>query len=167
MEEAGRVRRGYFVEGLGAAQFATAGAVDRLRSLREPEEKPRTFLLAATDPASPYGSTLPWPERAGGRKPARMAGAVVVLVDGALAAWMARGERQLLTYAEGLEGRVAGEVRREIARVLTGSVGIRRRRALLIGEVDGVPAVDSPMAGPLTDAGFIRTSRGLLKRIGG
>jgi ATP-dependent Lhr-like helicase len=166
MEEAGRVRRGYFVEGLGVAQFATAGAVDRLRSLREPEEKPRTFLLAATDPASPYGSTLPWPERAGGRRPARMAGAVVVLVDGALAAWMARGERQLLTFAEGLGGRNAGEVCREIARALAGSVGIQRRRALLIGEVDGVPSLDSPMAGPLADAGFIRTSRGFLKRIG-
>jgi ATP-dependent Lhr-like helicase len=96
-----------------------------------------------------------------------MAGAVVVLVDGALAAWMARGERQLFIFAEGLEGRDAGEVRREIARALAGSVGIQRRRALLIGEVDGVPAVDSPMAGPLTDAGFICTSRGLLKRIGG
>jgi ATP-dependent Lhr-like helicase len=95
-----------------------------------------------------------------------MAGAVVVLVDGALAAWMARGERQLLTFAEGLGGRNAGEVCREIARALAGSVGIQRRRALLIGEVDGVPSLDSPMAGPLADAGFIRTSRGFLKRIG-
>src|SRR5512137_1020715 len=75
MEEAGKVRRGYFVEGLGAAQFALGGAVDRLRALREPGETPRTLLLAATDPANPYGAALPWPDGTAGRKPARMAGA--------------------------------------------------------------------------------------------
>jgi ATP-dependent helicase Lhr and Lhr-like helicase len=167
MEEAGRARRGYFVEGLGAAQFATAGAVDRLRALREPGETPRTFLLAATDPANPYGAALPWPERASGRKPARMAGAVVVLTDGMPAAWMARGERQLLTFTEGLKGRTAEEVYREIARVFAASVGVKGRRALLIGEVDGVPAAESPMAEPLAEAGFLCTTRGFFKRLGG
>jgi ATP-dependent Lhr-like helicase len=167
MEEAGRIRRGYFVEGLGAAQFATTGAVDRLRTLREPGETPRTFLLSATDPASPYGTALQWPERASGRKPGRMAGAVVVLVDGALAAWMARGERQLLTFVDRVKGKDAPEVCREIARILANSVGVKGRRALLIGEVDGVPAVESPMAEALQAVGFIRTNRGLLKRIGG
>ena len=167
MEEAGRARRGYFVEGLGAAQFATGGAVDRLRALREPGEEPRTFLLAAADPANPYGAALPWPEPSGGRKPARMAGAVVVLVDGSLAAWMARGERQLLTFANAVKGRAPADVLREIACALAASLGARGRRALLIGEVDGVPAVESAMAEALRRAGFVPTSRGLLKRFGG
>jgi len=167
MEEAGRARRGYFVEGLGAAQFATGGAVDRLRALREPGEALCTFLLAATDPANPYGAALPWPERAGGRKPARMAGAVVVLVDGSLAAWMARNERQLLTFFDAVKGRSAADTAREIAHALAASVGVKGRRALLIGEVDGAPAAESPMAEALCEAGFFRTSRGFLKRVGG
>jgi ATP-dependent Lhr-like helicase len=155
------------VEGLGAAQFATGGAVDRLRALREPGEGPRTFLLAAADPANPYGAALPWPEPSGGRKPARMAGAVVVLVDGSLAAWMARGERQLLTFANAVKGRTPAEVLREVANALAASLGARRRRALLIGEVDGVPAAESAMADALRRAGFVPTSRGFLKRFGG
>ena len=167
MEEAGRIRRGYFVEGLGAAQFATGGAVDRLRALREPSEDPRTVLLAATDPANPYGTALAWPERGSGRKPARMAGAVVVLVDGSAAAWMARNERQLLTFADAVKGRGSADVAREVAHALAASVGVRGRRALLIGEVDGVPAAESSMADALREAGFIPTSRGLLKRLDG
>ena len=167
MEEAGRVRRGYFVDGLGAAQFATSGAVDRLRAVRETGEAPRAFSLAATDPANLFGAAVPWPERASGRKPARMAGAMVVLVDGALAAWMARNERQLLTFPEAVQGRSAADVARAVARALGASLGLRDRRALLIGEVDGMPVEGSPMAGPLQDAGFIRTSRGFLKRFGG
>jgi len=167
MEEAGRIRRGYFVEGLGAAQFATGGAVDRLRAVREPEEAPRVILLAATDPANAYGAALPWPERASGRKPARMAGAVVVLVDGSLAAWMARNERQLLTFAESVTGRSAADVAREVARAMAASVGVKSRRALLIGEVDGMPAAESQMADALREADFILTSRGFLKRLGG
>jgi ATP-dependent Lhr-like helicase len=167
MEEAGRIRRGYFVQGLGAAQFATGGAVDRLRAVREPEEAPRSVLLAATDPANAYGAALPWPERASGRKPARMAGAVVVLIDGVLAAWMARNERQLLTFAETVTGRSAADVGREVARTLAASVGMKGRRALLISEVDGMPAAESQMADALREAGFILTSRGFLKRLGG
>ncbi|HUQ42477.1 MAG TPA: crosslink repair DNA glycosylase YcaQ family protein, partial [Candidatus Limnocylindrales bacterium] len=110
MEEAGRVRRGYFVAGRGAAQFALPGAVDRLRTLREPDEdaEPKVVTLAATDPANPYGAALGWPKhgadesevdateeraerraQAGVRRPMRTAGALVVLIDGALAAWVA------------------------------------------------------------------------------
>ncbi|HEV8474793.1 MAG TPA: crosslink repair DNA glycosylase YcaQ family protein, partial [Methylomirabilota bacterium] len=100
LEEAGRVRRGYFVSGRGATQFALAGVVDRLRSVRELAETMQSFLIAATDPANPYGAALPWPERDEGRRPMRMAGALVLLIDGALAAWLGRGERQLLTFAE-------------------------------------------------------------------
>jgi ATP-dependent Lhr-like helicase len=96
-----------------------------------------------------------------------MAGAVVVLVDGSLAAWMARGERQLLTFANAVKGRTPAEVLREIACALAASLGARRRRALLIGEVDGVPAVESAMADALRRAGFVPTSRGFLRRFGG
>jgi ATP-dependent Lhr-like helicase len=167
MEEAGRIRRGYFVEGLGAAQFATGGALDRLRTLREPGEELRTLLLSAADPANPYGTVLPWPERAAGRKPARMAGATVVLVGGSLAAWMARNERQLLTFADTVKGYGNPDIAWEIARTLAASVGVKGRRALLIGEVDGMPAEVSPMAEALQAAGFVRTSRGFLKRLGG
>ncbi|MGN6251926.1 MAG: ATP-dependent helicase, partial [Marmoricola sp.] len=95
-EESGRCRRGYFVEGLGAAQFGTAGAVDRLRTFTPPEPgtKPAAVALAATDPANPYGAALAWPERtaeATGHRPGRKAGALVVLVDGALALYVERG----------------------------------------------------------------------------
>ena len=138
-----------------------------MRALREPGEAPCTFLLAATDPANPYGAALPWPDRAGGRKPARMAGAVVVLVDGSLAAWMARNERQLLTFVDTVKGHRAADVARQIAHALAASVGVKGRRALLIGEVDGAPAAESPMVEVLCGAGFIRTSRGLLKRLTG
>ena len=105
MEESGEVRRGYFVAGLGAAQFALPGAVDRLRALRdarpssddgdEPVAPPT--VLAAADPAQPYGAALPWPDAAG--RPARQAGAYVVLADGAPAAYLERGARSLLTFA--------------------------------------------------------------------
>src|SRR5690606_25503289 len=80
LEERGQVRRGYFVAGLGAAQFAVAGAVDRLRAEREPDEDDQPFVLAATDPAQPFGAALPWPESEG--RPARAAGALVVLAAG-------------------------------------------------------------------------------------
>ena len=86
-EDAARCRRGYFVEGLGGAQFAAPGAVDRMRALSEPPEQPRTEVLAAADPANPYGAALPWPDRdaeRAGHRPGRKAGAVVVLVDGRL-----------------------------------------------------------------------------------
>ena len=74
MEEAGRVRRGYFVAGCGAAQFALPGAVDRLRAVRERSGEPAAVVLAATDPANPYGAALPWPDRPEGRRPMRTAG---------------------------------------------------------------------------------------------
>jgi ATP-dependent Lhr-like helicase len=130
-------------------------------------EHSSTLLLAATDPANPYGTALPWPERASGRKPARMAGAVIVLVDGAPAAWMARNERQLLTFVDAVTSRAAADARQEIARALAATVGVRGRRSLLIGEVDGVPAAEAHMAEALRMSGFILTSRGFLKRLSG
>ena len=103
MEEAGRIRRGYFVDGLGAAQFALAGALDRLRAVREPAERAErrgaVHLLAAADPANPYGAALPWPRRGeADRRPLqRAAGAYVVLVDGVAALYLERGGATLQT----------------------------------------------------------------------
>jgi ATP-dependent Lhr-like helicase len=96
-----------------------------------------------------------------------MAGAVIVLVDGAPAAWMARNERQLLTFVDAVMSRNAADARQEIARALAATVGVKGRRALLIGEVDGVPAAEAHMAEALRESGFILTSRGFLKRLGG
>ena len=96
----GRARRGWFVAGLGAAQFALPGAVDRLRAHRHPpaDEPGRVVVLAATDPAQPYGAALGWPEHAGASRPTRAAGAHVVLVDGECVAYLERGGRTLLTF---------------------------------------------------------------------
>jgi ATP-dependent helicase Lhr and Lhr-like helicase len=111
-EESGRCRRGYFVAGLGAAQFALPGAVDRLRALAElptglatrAKEEPtaRAVVLAATDPANPYGAALAWPERdnAGGHRPGRKAGALVMLVDGRLVVYVERGGRTVLSFTD-------------------------------------------------------------------
>jgi len=99
LEESGQCRRGYFVEGLGAAQFALTGAVDRLRTHQREPEEPRAVVLAACDPANPYGAALPWPDREGHR-PGRKAGALVVLVDGALIFYVERGGKTLLSFSE-------------------------------------------------------------------
>jgi ATP-dependent Lhr-like helicase len=102
LEESGRARRGYFVAGLGAAQFALPGAVDRLRAAREsPEQAVATLVLAATDPAQPYGAALPWPDVSeGSARPTRSAGSFVILHAGELVAYLERGGRKLTTFAE-------------------------------------------------------------------
>ena len=107
MEEAGKIRRGYFVEGLGAAQFALPGAVDRLRAERTPAEGPIVHLLAATDPANPYGATLGWPKS---KKLQRVAGAYLVLVDGEPALYIERGRKGLITLPA-LDQQAAAAVR--------------------------------------------------------
>jgi ATP-dependent Lhr-like helicase len=164
MEEAGRARRGYFVAGLGAAQFALPGADDRLRSLREPpaREESRTIVLAATDPANPYGAAVPWPEREGAR-PQRAAGAQVILRDGRLAAWLGRADRNLMTFLPDSEPE-ASETSAAIAGALAGLVETGRRRILLVGKVDGEEPSRSPLAPFLREAGFLAGSRGFLKR---
>src|SRR6185295_4551304 len=99
LEEAGRIRRGYFVAGLGGSQFALPGALDRLRAVREAaaddEDVAPAAVLAATDPANPYGAALPWPEVVSGRA-MRAAGVHVAIVDGALAAVVARGDAEIV-----------------------------------------------------------------------
>jgi ATP-dependent Lhr-like helicase len=163
MEDAGRIRRGYFVAGLGAAQFALPGAVDRLRAARERSEEPHAVVLAATDPANPYGAALSWPERPEGRKPMRTAGALVVLVDGRLAGWLGRGEEQLLTFIS--DEADAEPTRNALAASLAAEVGPERRTTLFIQSVDGAPVDESPVADALREAGFARTPRGYLRRV--
>jgi ATP-dependent helicase Lhr and Lhr-like helicase len=139
--------------------------------MREPADEPRVLTLAATDPANPYGAALNWPERAagdseratGGRRPARMAGALVILIDGVLTAYVARDERAVLTFTEGEERDVA-ITRALIARALAAEAVPERRAPLFIDEIDGLPVDDSSMAEPLRDAGFTRTPRGYLLR---
>ena len=162
MEEAGRIRRGYFVAGLGAAQFALPAALDLLRSMREPPEEPRTVVLAATDPANPYGAIVKWPEIAGleGRGPTRTVGSLVILVDGAAAAYLRRGERELLLFvpeAEPQRTRVA----REVARML---LHLAARRGMLIGEINGAAAQSHALARVFVSEGFVSTAMGLQAR---
>jgi ATP-dependent Lhr-like helicase len=150
LEERGRVRRGYFVAGLGAAQFALPGAVDRLRSHREAGDT--THVLAATDPAQPYGAALPWPESAG--RPARAAGAHVVLIDGELAAYLERGGHSLVTFD--VDG---------WASALHQLVERGRYRSLEIRKVNGEPAREvEDAAEQLRRAGFVDGYKGLVYR---
>ncbi len=199
LEESGRCRRGYFVEGLGAAQFALPGAVDRLRALRDPgsgapagdrgppggtrdgphdwardgahdwardgahdRARDGALVLAAADPANPYGAALPWPARPdeapGGHKPGRKAGALVVLVAGHLVLYVERGGRTLLSWPDDrdlLEPATQGLA----AAVRDGALG-----RLTVERADGGGVYDSPLAQALRDAGFHPTPRGLRLR---
>jgi ATP-dependent Lhr-like helicase len=167
-EEAGRVRRGYFVEGLGASQFSTTGAVDRLRATSRPlgdepgrgqDAGARTVVLAAADPANPYGAALPWPEREGHR-PGRKAGALVVLVDGELVLYVERGGRSLLSWTDDTD------VLRAAADALALAVHEGALGRLTVQRADGeqVLAGDHPLAQALEAAGFRATPRGLRLR---
>jgi ATP-dependent Lhr-like helicase len=154
MEESGKVRRGYFVAGMGAAQFAHPGAVDRLRAARDDgEQDAETLVLAATDPAQPYGAALPWPESAG--RPARAAGAFVVLTDGEPAAFLERGARSLLTF---------GSDPSQWADALAGIVKDGRLRKIELQRIDGLPVGESPLAEGVRSAGFVDGYRGLTLR---
>jgi ATP-dependent Lhr-like helicase len=164
MEEAGKVRRGYFIAGLGATQFAMAGAVDMLRSMRTMADAPaEVVMLAATDPANPYGAAVEWPsiETPDGKAvagPARAAGALVWLVDGAFAAYLARGGRNLISHlpadepARSRTGRALAESLKELA---------ARPEGLLISEINGRLAADDPLMPFLIEAGLVSGSRGV------
>jgi ATP-dependent Lhr-like helicase len=162
LEESGRARRGYFVAGLGAAQFALPGAVDRLRAARD-ADRGDVLVLAATDPAQPYGAALPWPRgEADERLPLqRAAGAYVVLVDGLAALYLERGGRSLLT----LPAAADPEVRERAVGALPSLVAPPGPlRELRIERVDRGPVRESPLAGPLTAAGFRSSYRGYVLR---
>jgi ATP-dependent Lhr-like helicase len=197
-EESGRVRRGYFVEGLGAAQFATNGAVDRLRAQSRPlpgdlespgaarrQSAPSALVLAACDPANPYGAALGWPARvtdlsnpadpqlprpepghrqgpspSTGHRPGRKAGALVVLVDGALTLYVERGGKTLLSWTD--EPKLLQSAADALAlAVREGALG-----KLTVEKADGtsVLVADHPLAIALAGAGFHATPRGLRLR---
>lgn len=160
MEDAGRVRRGYFVGGLGAAQFALPGAVDLLRSLRDEPEEPQAVLLAATDPANPYGAVLRWPAASSesGRGPTRSVGARVVLVNGMLAAYVGKADRLFLSFLPGEEP-ARSTVARAVAR-LWFEMATTGPEGMLIGEIDGQPVERHPLAPFLLEAGFTRRATG-------
>jgi ATP-dependent helicase Lhr and Lhr-like helicase len=153
LEERGQMRRGYFVAGLGAAQFALPGAVDRLRSPRDEDHQP--LILAATDPANPFGASLPWPESGG--RPARAAGAFVVLDQGHLVAYLERGGRSILTFPE-------TAANQRWAEALTTLVKDGRLRSLEITRIDAVPTRESAHHPALLAAGFVGGYRGLIYR---
>jgi ATP-dependent Lhr-like helicase len=208
MEDAGQCRRGYFVEGLGAAQFALPGAVDRMRAMaadagvpasREPldpwlivpgaavpgaavpgaavpgaavpgaaagSDAPHSILvLAAADPANPYGAALPWPDRPdetpGGHRPGRKAGALVVLADGHLVLYVERGGRTLLSWTS--DPAVLSPAAAALAEAVRGGALGR----LTVERADGAAVHDSPLAQALESAGFRPTPRGLRLRAAG
>jgi ATP-dependent Lhr-like helicase len=159
LEERGQVRRGYFVEGLGGAQFALPGAVDRLRAaaaeLMGDHDRGSTgdidlAVLAATDPAQPYGAAQPWPETEG--RPGRVAGAHVVLAGGEPVVYLERGARSLVTFPSSSH--------RGWARALCSLVDRGRLRSIEIGKVDGEPVAGTEVEGHLRDAGFSEGYRG-------
>jgi ATP-dependent Lhr-like helicase len=154
-EEAGRCRRGYFVEGLGGMQFAIPAAVDRLRSLPQGNG---AMVLAATDPANPYGAALSWPEHPGSHRPGRKAGALVVLVDGELCLYVERGGKSLLSWSED------PSVVQPAADALALAVREGMLGRLAVERADGSPVVGSPLADALESAGFRPTPRGLRLR---
>ncbi|CAN5379885.1 ATP-dependent helicase [soil metagenome] len=171
-EETGRARRGYFVEGLGAAQFATSATVDRLRSFaRDAEALPalEALTLAATDPANPFGAALPWPAapeaeaepssppEKRGHRPGRKAGALVVMVDGMLVLYVERGGKTVLTFTSD------EAVLRAAAASLATTVRARLGK-LRVERVDGEFSVGSPLGLLLVEAGFAPTPQGLRLR---
>ena len=190
MEDAGQCRRGYFVEGLGAAQFALPGAVDRMRAMaadaaaggqagvhgagtdgagtdrtgreRAGGSAASPVVLAAGDPANPFGAALPWPDRPdetpGGHRPGRKAGALVVLVSGQLVLYVERGGKTVLSWTS--DPAVLGPVAAALAGAARGGALGR----LTIERADGAAVHDSPLASALGEAGFRATPRGLRLR---
>jgi ATP-dependent Lhr-like helicase len=168
LEETGRIRRGYFVGGVGAMQFALPAALEAVREAREPPERTVVAVLAATDPANPWGASLEWPGSSGeegGRRPTRSAGARVVLVDGAPALYVppSHGLEQLLAWLPGEEpersrvGAAAAGAVLEMAREAAG-----RFEGVRVEEIDGSPASAHPLAAHMLRTGFLPSGPGLL-----
>ncbi|MFD0558767.1 Lhr family ATP dependent helicase [Stackebrandtia endophytica] len=148
MESRGSLRRGYFVNGLGAAQFADPTAVDRLRS----QPAAGAVVMAAVDPANPFGSGLPWPTGSGHR-PGRRAGALVVICDGDLAWFIERGGKTMLSFTTDPATIRAAATALEQAR--------RRLPKLMVEQVNGEPVIGTDIGNALTDVGFRITPKGL------
>ncbi len=144
LETLGICRRGYFIEGMGGAQFALPGAVERLRASRE---HGRTLVLAAADPAQPYGAALTWPKREGQeRRPARVAGAYVVLVEDEPVLYVERGGRGLVTLADAPIEEALAALAEAVRGGWMGKLALER--------IDGEPAIGSDLVGALTGLGF-------------
>ncbi|GAA3003453.1 DEAD/DEAH box helicase [Streptomyces fulvorobeus] len=167
-EDNGQARRGYVVEGLGAAQFAMEGAVDRLRAAStardrtDPGAVPRAVVLAAADPANAYGAALPWPEPpdGAGHKPGRKAGALVVLVNGELTLYMERGGKTLLAWPADPDDPALGAAAEALASAArAGALG-----TVTVERTNGASSLTSPLGRTLEAAGFLATPRGLRLR---
>ncbi|MFJ3698229.1 ATP-dependent helicase [Streptomyces sp. NPDC090052] len=167
-EDSGQARRGYVVEGLGAAQFAMDGAVDRLRAAATARDRTdsgapgRALVLAAADPANAYGAALPWPESPGGvgHKPGRKAGALVVLVDGELILYMERGGKSLLAWpTEPDHPGLLAAGQALAAAAASGALG-----TVTVERTNGAAALTSDLGRTLEAAGFVATPRGLRLR---
>ncbi|MER7464746.1 ATP-dependent helicase [Streptomyces sp. NPDC097981] len=160
-EDSGQARRGYVVEGLGAAQFAMDGAVDRLRSAERTPPPLAAVVLAAADPANAYGAALPWPEPPAGatHKPGRKAGSLVVLVDGELTLYLERGGKTLLAWPPAQDPRLEAATAALSAASRTGTLP-----TLTVERINAAPALTSPLGPALEAAGFHATPRGLRLR---
>jgi ATP-dependent helicase Lhr and Lhr-like helicase len=154
MEEAGQCQRGYFVEGLGGAQFALSAAVERLRAVRERSDDASAVVLSAADPANPFGSVVDWPAAA--RRPTRIAGAWVVLVGGSAVLYVERGGRGLVVFDSALVEPAVG--------ALAAAVRGGRIRRLAPERVDGEPLAGTPIERTLLAHGFLQTHRRLVLR---
>ncbi|GGV08151.1 ATP-dependent helicase [Streptomyces spectabilis] len=168
-EDSGQARRGYVVEGLGAAQFAMDGAVDRLRAAATARERAGTghatdaqaVVLAAADPANAYGAALPWPDppAEAGHKPGRKAGSLVVLVDGELTLYVERGGKSVLAWATSetdQDPRLLAAATALASAAKAGALG-----TVTVERINGAAALTSPLAPLLEHTGFHATPRGL------
>jgi ATP-dependent Lhr-like helicase len=164
MEEAGRIRRGYFVAGLGGAQFAAPGVEDLLRNHRDEAEDACPVIMAATDPANPWGAALNWPASTDSARPQRTAGARVIVDNGSLLAYLNRTGTAVTTFMDDAEsGHEDRENRRGMQAVAAALAGLASPgRSLLIKRIDGKSAAESPLAESLLGNGFSHTSRGFL-----
>ncbi len=165
MEESGAIRRGYFVKDLGATQFALPGAVERLRALRSAPVSMMVQFISAVDPANPFGTVLPWPERYVGRKPMRVVGASVIIIDGYAAAWLAPDDTELVTFVDNVSHREPSAVALEITNTLVRQVLTAKRRAVFLNEIDGKRIASEPMAAALAASGFVRSEQGYQRKV--
>lgn len=164
MEEAARVRRGYFVAGLGAAQFASPGAEDRLRDFRTAvdDKENEAVVVAATDPANPWGNALSWPTTPDTGRPQRVAGAQVIIVNGQLAGYLNRTREQLTTFLPSqndARARTSASLSKAIAKMVRPGISV------LLSKVDGKPPAESRLSGALLAAGFSSTTKGYLQTL--
>jgi ATP-dependent Lhr-like helicase len=157
LETLGLCRRGYFVEGLGGAQFALGSAVERVRELREPADDD-VLVLAAADPAQPYGAALPWPRRAGARA-ARVAGAYVVLLGGEPVLYVERGGRSLVPLRDPDEAWLRPALAALVSHVRAG-----RAKRLAVERFDGEPVAETEALELLVEAGFLAGPRRVVLR---